>query len=56
MLRCWAQFWTSEQPTQFPTSVAAVSAAWAHPARPTPQHIAHPLLDHASTTTRQAIS
>jgi anti-anti-sigma factor len=43
MLRCWAQFWASEQPTQFPTSVAAVSAAWAHPALPTRQYIAQPL-------------
>jgi anti-anti-sigma factor len=49
MLRCWAQFWANEQPTQFPTSVAAVSAAWAHPALPTPQSItrALPPLDHA---------
>jgi anti-anti-sigma factor len=42
MLRCWAQFWADEQPTHFPTSAAAVSAAWAHPALPAPQSIAHP--------------
>jgi anti-anti-sigma factor len=45
MVRCWSRFWIkSEQPTQFPTCSAGVSAAWARSARLTPQYIAAPRL------------
>jgi anti-anti-sigma factor len=30
--RCWAQFWANEQPTQYRSTAAALSAAMAHPA------------------------
>jgi anti-anti-sigma factor len=42
MVRCWSRLWAKdEQPTQFPTCAAAMSAAWGQP-RSAPQYIATP--------------
>jgi anti-anti-sigma factor len=65
MARCWSRLWDEgEQPTQFPSCAAAVSAAWGEPARSTPQYIAAPRSpldkvagskDHGATTALVAV-